>query len=456
MLPPDFDVEGYRKYNPDIAKYSNEWLQEHYVKCGLKQKRLYKLNLPEDFNLEIYRYANKDLEGFSDEQLQKHFSLYGYNEQRIYRDKYFDKDFFIQYNSLSKSSTYLDYVLDVRQIKSKTIQEKINQIPNLSKRAVLVSHKSSLNGATHSLYLLASYLKQKNNPFIILETTPNVDFLLKYDLDQSDFLYYEDDPTLLYWMCVSIPSTRILFNSINFAMTEVMKWIERKQLILFSREIKEHYMKRSYYEPDFVITNKISDSYLSKPKVQTPILLPSLIEKMDKCFTVDVEIPKLDKNKITIGMCGTICERKNHLLFLQVAEKLPEYNFVWIGGAHTSENLVNVYHVEDTNNPYAYYKLLDYFVLFSEQEPFGNVVIENLYFNNAVLTFKDNIFYDHKCKDLKELYFEYDGKITLQSAVSHIKTVCKKKTNKKNVYGQTYVVNRFTAYKKDFIEIWET
>jgi hypothetical protein len=155
-------------------------------------------------------------------------------------------------------------------------------------------------------------------------------------------------------------------------------------------------------------------------------------------------------------MCGSIGARKNTQLFLEVAERLAEYNFIWIGGNRKLEaNSENVQHIKESVYPYKYYRLLDYFVLFSEHEPFGNVVIENLYLNNKVLTFRDNVYYDFKDELTKDNYFEYPGKISLDAAVEHIanQATCKKhSTNYKGTEANHYVVRNFTSYREDFLK----
>jgi len=76
-LKNDFNVEGYRRYNPDISDQSNEWLKKHYFEYGKKENRVWKVNLPKDFNLEVYKLANPDLKDLSDGCLEKHFVEYG-------------------------------------------------------------------------------------------------------------------------------------------------------------------------------------------------------------------------------------------------------------------------------------------------------------------------------------------------------------------------------------------
>jgi hypothetical protein len=454
-LPEDFDAYRYRELYPDLEDMENIALQEHYLLFGRFEGRVYRLNLPLDFNVEIYRLKNPDLSNLSDKELEIHYSSFGAKEGRECSDKFFDPLFFVQKNNASCTNIYDVYSRDIRQMKSQKVQDIVRSIKVKKVDIILVNHNSTINGATHSLYIMANELKKTKKVLILDVDKQAEEVYTKYGLTDTDFIYYHSDATILYWLCSKITAQKILFNSVNFAMSQVAGWLPKNKLILFSREIKEHYTKTMSYSPDVVITSKIADTYKPRPKVQSPILPGFIQTSIDLDYTKPTSIPALDFSKITVGMCGSIGGRKNTQLFLDVAEKLPSYNFVWIGGDTLQTTLRNVYHVEETAYPFKYYKLLDYFVLFSEHEPFGNVVIENLYLNNKVLTFRDNVYYDFKDELTKDNYFEYPGKISLDTAVEHIanQATCKKhSTNYKGTEANHYVVKNFTNYSEAFLK----
>lgn len=454
----NFNVKGYRKYNPDIAKESDEWLKKHYLEHGAKEGRIYSVNLPKDFNLEVYKLANPDLKDFSDSCLEKHFALHGIREGRVYKDSFFDQEYFIHKNKIVDYKGYVTYVQDIRKPKSPILDFYIQNLPFIKTSYVLVNHNNSNNGATHSLYTLYNFLKNKNKRVLILECGHNKKLASLYNIPIKDTINYHGDPFLLYWLCQKIRCEKIIFNSINFAMSQAMKWLDRTKLILFSREIKKHYMSRSCWEPDFVLSNSISQSYDSKPSVQPPIILREHLEKIEQDSKQLCNIEKFDSSKITLGMCGIIGERKNSNLFLRVAEQLPNFNFVWIGGKELTTKLSNVFHIKDNTEVGKYFSLLDYFVLFSQDEPFGKVVIENLYIGNRVLTFRDNIYYDHKHEKLKDTYYEFPGSITKTNAIQHILSTCKEKKTNANEFSKQYVLENFVSYASDFIKalnLWE-
>jgi hypothetical protein len=107
--------------------------------------------------------------------------------------------------------------------------------------------------------------------------------------------------------------------------------------------------------------------------------------------------------------------------------------------------LPNFFHVQYTDNPYGYYKLFDCFFLTSLIDPCPIVVLENLLLNKIVIVLKDNIFYLHDKKVLKN-YIVINN--TNKSEDDIIKTVSKKlKKNKKDTSGESYIMENFSEKK---------
>lgn len=449
-LPSDFDVNGYRMLNPDISSFSDDWLEAHYTKHNKRENRLYRLDLPSDFLPDVYRELNPDLKQLTDIDLKIHYCLHGKQEKRLYADPLFDQEFFIKANDISDYIDYSSYVKDIRTVKSLKAQDYIKSFSELETNYVLVNHNSINSGSIHSLYTLYSFLRSNNKRCVILEPSINNKLIEFYNIQTEDLLIYHNDPYVLYWLCVKIKCERIIFNSINFAMGQVAKWLDRKKLILFSRETRNSYMLYSSLEPDIVLSSRIALSYSSSPLIQPPIISLDWFRKLDQDYSNPIEIPGLDSQKITIGMCGTTEKRKNPDLFAEVADILPQFNFLWIGGDNTFPKRDNIFHVKDTLEVGKYYQLLDYFVLFSQEEPFGKVVVESLYLNIPTLTFRDNIYYDFKQETLSGLYHEFAGHITKTNAASHILNVCKNK--KQNFAKNPHLMHMFDHYTQQFLD----
>lgn len=138
MLPIDFDVEEYRQYNPDIAKFSDEWLRSHYVKCGSIQNRIYKLSLPEDFDVNAYRELNSDIAKYPDEWLERHYQVHGRKEGRVYSSNN---------QQLSWNSNMLSNIERVHNWCSSSLSktDHSNTIDNTSTKAIVVFSTSDRN-----------------------------------------------------------------------------------------------------------------------------------------------------------------------------------------------------------------------------------------------------------------------------------------------------------------------
>ena len=102
-----------------------------------------------------------------------------------------------------------------------------------------------------------------------------------------------------------------------------------------------------------------------------------------------------------VGMCGLAQPRKGADLFFEVAKRLPDHDFVWIGpwappetdlnGATVErfrkERLPNFYLTGLVDNPYAHLRRIDAFVLTSREDPNPLVIAEALLLGKAVLAF---------------------------------------------------------------------
>ena len=82
-LPEDFNPNLYKKIYKDLEKLTKKQLIEHYLNNGINERRIYKL--PEDFNPKMYKNKNKDLSKFNDNELIDHYLTYGIHEKRIYK-----------------------------------------------------------------------------------------------------------------------------------------------------------------------------------------------------------------------------------------------------------------------------------------------------------------------------------------------------------------------------------
>lgn len=84
-VPSDFHSEAYRILNKDLVKNfeSDHLLKNHYLIHGKKENRKYKFtNLPDDFNVENYKKLNPDLQHLTDDEAVCHYEKHGFYEKR--------------------------------------------------------------------------------------------------------------------------------------------------------------------------------------------------------------------------------------------------------------------------------------------------------------------------------------------------------------------------------------
>ena len=104
-----------------------------------------------------------------------------------------------------------------------------------------------------------------------------------------------------------------------------------------------------------------------------------------------------------VAMCGRAEPRKGADIFFDLACRLPQYDFLWIGPwgpPDTKDNgpvferfrarpIDNLYVTGLTQNPYAYLREIDAFILTSREDPNPLVVAETLLFGKKVVAFSE-------------------------------------------------------------------
>jgi len=96
----DFNSDEYLRLNEDLSYLNiNRYFEEfksgrnfheilsHYINHGIKENRIYKIDIPEDFCLDTYRENNPDIMNQTDNWLKWHFMIHGKKENRIYKKK---------------------------------------------------------------------------------------------------------------------------------------------------------------------------------------------------------------------------------------------------------------------------------------------------------------------------------------------------------------------------------
>jgi hypothetical protein len=356
----------------------------------------------------------------------------------------------------------------MRQHKNSYFTDYVNKhsVNSDYKYIFLVNHDYCLFGANHYMYLLFNILNNKyqntNIKPLLCEVEYNPQLLIKYSICQNHVIEYKNDPTLLYMLYEHFQPKLVYLNSCNFAIFNVYKYIPKDITILHSHEIFEHYLLAKINVPNFVVSHRIAQEYNTYYKNDNnyiiPLVRPPFLSNIEEILTLSNEnidvisngFGIIDMNKITIGMCGQITNRKNYQLFIEVSKHYPQYNFIWIGddnNVFTKYN--NIYYITHTNNPYKYYKqVIDYFILFSHQDPCPYVILENIALETKIITFAKNIYTEHKSDLINDFYFEYPNEINLNNCIDAVNKFVKiKKQNlkiTKSNKGQKYIDKYFS------------
>lgn len=110
-----------------------------------------------------------------------------------------------------------------------------------------------------------------------------------------------------------------------------------------------------------------------------------------------------DHDRRMVAMCGLAQPRKGTDVFFDLARRLPQYDFLWIGPweppdtmlndtvikCFRSQSLPNFYVTGLTENPYAYLRETDAFVLTSREDPNPLVIAEALLLGKKVVAFSE-------------------------------------------------------------------
>jgi hypothetical protein len=457
-VPDDFDIVMYKELNPDLNQLTENQTKLHYVEYGKNEGKLYKIeNVPDDFDINVYKELNEDLNQLTENQLKLHYVQHGYKEGRTYKDDFFNKDYFCKKYNYNGTNPYKKYIDDIRQEKNSYFKDVITSIniPN-KKTILLVNHDNKLYGANHYIYSLFLFLKEKYKDSInifLCEITYKLSLYDKYSIHKEDVFEYYNDPTLLYMIYQKIKPNIFYLNSSNYPIYKIYKYIPENKRILHSHEIFNHYLLSKKVMPDYVVSDIISQQYF-KIYNKTPKIQPPFIININNILELSKEVIEpiynnynnFDKNKITIGMCGQITDRKNYKLFIEMSLIFSYYNFLWIGDTNpVFDEYKNIYHIKSTHNPYKYFKqILDYFILFSLEDPCPYVILENILLESNIIVFKNNIYYHHTHESLKNILINHEGNINKTTCIEAINKYvnCKKNNNEPN--GYNYIKNYFS------------
>ena len=159
----------------------------------------------------------------------------------------------------------------------------------------------------------------------------------------------------------------------------------------------------------------------------------------EKSIFPSLQFPvKTDKKIVMI--IARISPPKKIQMFLEVAEKLPDYQFIWFGGSpdYSTEELFSVYRIPenvnllgDVQNASSYIHFCDLFVLFSNFEGLPMTIIEAMSQKKAVVASNVGGIYelvddsngrliendiDSACNAIREIFSDDDLRLKMEEA----------------------------------------
>lgn len=436
IIPEDFDPEIYKKINKDLIFLSNDELIHHYINWGKNEGRPYKIaKPPHDFNPENYKKINEDLREMTDEDATNHYINWGKYEGRCY-----------------KLINYDNNVIYQNKYKNNCI--------------FMVNHHESFAGATVFLYDLAVYL-EKNKYFdnvIVVDVCENEIVKNIYHTDlKIKPLFHQNDNNLMLKFIEDLNPIFIYSNSLNIILKNINVYEYCIHKIIFHFHETINMIKQSNniffeninlinkHQKIFVVSESIKNEFeqkfnFSNIHVFHPFIPKHKLNNLEKQFHEQIDqiiVDQINKNKKTIGMCGVDLKRKGFNLFYDCAKNMPEFNFIWIGGySQKNSCLKNFIHIKNTKNPYKYFKLIDLFLMTSEEDPCPIVLLEAMYFNINCLVLDKNITYEHNIEGYYKLKNHENNH---NNIVNYLTTLQINKPNNNELCK--YIINNFTCPK---------
>lgn len=368
--------------------------------------------IPNDFNYKEYIYLNKDLRYItSEDEAKQHYLLYGKNENRIYKDILPDDFNIFNYKLLNSDLNNLDnYELVLHYIKYGKDENRKYLINK--KYIFFINHDPSLTGAPIFLYDYVVYLEEKNliDNIIIFDVYRNEKLYSIYkNRLKNDPIYHYNDNDILIKYIRNYDPIFIYSNSLSIITRNLDLYKEFKSKIIFhfhetldflnsqnSNGSYDDYIDNKIYVVSEKILNDYKDYFnFSNIRVFPPFISSTKLNKLERLSNENIDINIL--NNITFCMIGTRIFRKGYDIFINIAKELPEYNFIWIGDNFDNklEKYSNIYQIEHTDNPFKYFKYIDYLLLTSREDPCPYVILESLYFGISCIVLDKNIKYDH-------------------------------------------------------------
>lgn len=436
-LSPDFNAEEYAELHPELEAKDitdERVIQIHYLTTGREQgypaydiyrKQLDKV--PESFDPEAYGFLHRHVLGYV-EDLGEWYIEKGYNIAP-------------------------DFDISLDDILSEILNQNV-YFPDDS--IFIINHSSTKTGAPIFAQDLANYLIQQGHDNIVfVDVYPNKFFKLHpkvkrvYHFDQEEILLdilEQNKPKVIYSNSITkiITNTELYVKYIDKTIFHYHEcWNDCFKCAYNSKKAKFKWISKNS-KANITVAEKINDNYPYDPETRSKsYVVPPFInhERINQLLTTKKRTTK--NKRVTLGMCGTLNNRKNPRLFIEVAKSFPEYDFIWVGG--TSDiKLPNLEFIAQCDNPNEYLEKCDYFFLTSTRDPCPIVVLESLLLNRKVIVCDGNIRFQHPQDQLENYLIIQDHDNNISKIIESLRNLDLNTELQKTTKNHDYIIKNFT------------
>ncbi|MBU0615851.1 MAG: glycosyltransferase family 4 protein [Nanoarchaeota archaeon] len=271
------------------------------------------------------------------------------------------------------------------------------------KKILFINHEESITGAPKVLFQLARTLKTEYDVAMLsmMKGAMHNQFEQEFqqvlypeiprkqqDFDFAKKLILSLNPDMVYG------NTIVSHNYVNAAKTlgiaNIMHIHELEpsfRHFLSDEEIKKFHT----YSDSFIAVSTELKEYLISILCNNVTMINEFIDYNE---IISMAKDYVDAPKTNVICIGSLIKRKGPDIFYEVANDLKQFKFTWVGGQDNNEffkeELDNLYHLSQTNNPYPYLQKADIFVLPSREDPFPLVCLEAMALGKPVIAFRDS------------------------------------------------------------------
>jgi len=438
------------------------------------------------YNTTHYKILNLELYSLNKTELLNHFKHFGYYEKKKSHLKNKDMhkyiaeycDFDIQFDSehyayFNPSLAHLNRIELLRHyntigkyhknIKAFDSEFPVNEkqctlkIDNQSNCVVFINESSEDNDETQFLYEYVIYLQQNNiyENILLFDVIFNEALTKYYNRLKNKPIFFCNNFILLNELLRHYNPTFIYSNSLNYLTLNIDKFsqnIINKTIFHFhnSMELIPPSIKNLKDNTIYCSHEKINEHLYSTYGVSNTHVFRHFIseENIDKYNYINL----FGNDNITFGMFGKNNYENGYDIFVNLAKKLPQYNFLWVGENDDSSFLAdNFVKITSCIDVYKYINIIDYLLVTCRNKT-PRVVLKALYSNCRCIILENKMtqilmtsgickIKDHN-NDFNNIIEYFNNNITLTKKCCH------------NNKTKPYIIENFTKpyiYKHESI-----